>query len=274
MTLRRALMLTLLCILIAIPGTEGLLQMFDPLGVYTRQVDWHIFYNHLEAHETGYRLPTGTLHMTGYSATINVDGTRYTPDTAIGADCTIAAVGDSMTFGMGANDADVWVNQLAGRYADVKFINTGRPRYNIMDVLALIQHYPADGYVYLHTLNDDQPNDWQAWLSRGYVEPFKPALYYYWHHLRDTRPVTRDRFVTDEDMHRRALADIAAIDSVLIIAFDNDWLLDRLPDDTVIIPWHNNPISPADAHPNRAGHERMADEIHPHIDDFLAGVCQ
>lgn len=249
------------------------LRIIDPLGVYMRQVDWHIFYNNLQPHETGYRLPTGTLRMTGYEATINPAATRYTPDTAIGTHCTIATVGDSMTFGMGVNDADTWVNLIAQQFPDVTFINTGRPRYNILDVLALINHYPADGYLYLHTLNDNQPNDWQQWLSRGYVEPFKPALYYYYHHLRDTRPITSDRFITDDTMYHDSLRDIVAMDNVLILAMDNDWLLDGLTDDTVIIPWHNHPISPADAHPNPAGHMNMAGDMLPAITSFIEDVC-
>ncbi|MGB1286781.1 MAG: hypothetical protein ACPG7F_09635 [Aggregatilineales bacterium] len=259
-------------------GLTGLLveiglRVIDPLGVYMRQVDWHIFYNHLQPHETGYRLPDGTLRMTGYDATINPDASRYTPDTVIDTDCTIAAVGDSMTFGMGVNDSETWVNQLAMQFDDVTFINTGRPRYNIADAQALINHYPADGYIYLHTLNDNQPNNWQMWLSRGYVEPYKPALYYYYHDLYSR--IRGSRLPdTDEPMHRNALDTIAGMDNVLILAMDNDWLLDRLPDDTVIISWHDAPISAADAHPNPAGHINMALDMLPAIETFIESVCE
>src|SRR5262245_53206812 len=90
---------------------EILLRVVDP---------WDIqYFNDLEVMgnehfvsdaQRGYTLGDGSYRYSHWSATI-ADGTRLIPNTSPDAACEIVILGDSVAFGYGVDDADVWVNQ-------------------------------------------------------------------------------------------------------------------------------------------------------------------
>lgn len=261
---------TLVGIGFALCIVEVSLRVFDPAGIYARQVDLRIFYNHMRPDDAGYRFPEGVLDGYLYDATIQEDGSRYTPHTPLSADCTIAGIGDSFTFGYSVNDDDVWLSHLARALPDVQFINVGRPSYAAWEIARLPEMYPADGYLYLHYEDDNRQFNWRSAMLAAWVEPYRPALFYY---VEAVRRGQTSLPVPDDTRYSAAIDTLVKRGDVLFIAFDTDALLSRLPDDVVVIPWHNSPVSTADIHADAAGNARMASDMQPFIADFIERVC-
>src|SRR5688572_6915252 len=94
---------------------ETLLRFVDPWGAVTYftaggpTLDLYIPYGERDV------LPAGVYSFPIWTAHINPDHTRLVPDNAAG-NCRIAFVGDSVTFGLGVDDAETWVNLLAANH--------------------------------------------------------------------------------------------------------------------------------------------------------------
>ncbi len=105
----------------------------------------------------GYTLRDGVYHLSNWTLTV-ADDARVIPTTAASAACEVAILGDSVAMGNGVSDDQVWINQIAPKYPNVRFVNYGVTQYNSSNVLGTLHKYPdADAYLYLIIYNDVNP---------------------------------------------------------------------------------------------------------------------
>ena len=266
----------LFMLIITFAMIEAVLYFLDPLGVVTYL---HSFTRLEEASipsETGYTFASDEYHMLNYSYTINPDESRRVPASNSNADCTIAALGDSLTFGMGIEDNETWVNILAETYPDVEFLNYGRPVFSSGNVLRSYNAYSADAYMWLVVYNDDFP-DREYYLSRG---EYPLATRLYWIYVLYPAIFGELPFdfilesgvaVTNDGSSPSADVADAIAENTFIFGFD-EWPINAI-EQAIIIPRYTEVNSPMDAHPSAIGNQQIADGILPYMDDFIAEHC-
>lgn len=260
----RLILFACLVVTIGIIAIELILRATDPLGAYRYFViDVERFYRAAIPDDTrGYVLPPGQYTFADWSATVNADNTRFTPATPTHATCTIAFIGDSITFGMGVNDGETWVNLLAREYADVRFVNAGVIGYNTAQVLAMIRAVPADGYFYTMFDNDaDIPLDpmhdsippsallvtWRLRFGGGYAE------------------------VEDWVSFDAAMREIKALANVVTVGFTNAPVALRTDVPTVARWTHKR--SAMDGHANAVGNVEIAAAMRGRVGELVGRVC-
>jgi hypothetical protein len=266
---------TIMGISLSILLLEMLLRLTDPWGAvryFTATgptLDLYIPYGERDV------LPAGDYHFSSWSAHINPDHSRFVPDNGAG-NCKLAFVGDSVTFGLGVNDAETWVNLIASHHPEWNAINSGVAGYNSYAVRLTIADTPADMYIYLITNNDA---DLQ--LFHPVVEPhhtYHLALQIYWR----TWQIQQQAYERPPEMigsGRRFDRDILTLSShenILILGFANDELAQSAHDlspSVILVPPYTEPISFADPHPNQAGHRQIADTIDPFITEYSRAFC-
>jgi hypothetical protein len=266
---------------------EGLLRFTDP---------WDIrYFNDLAVMgnehfvgdaERGYIMPDGSYRYSHWSATI-ADSTRLTPATNAEAACEIVILGDSVAFGYGVDDADVWLNQLAAQFPDVHFVNTGVPRYNSTNVLRTFAAFPAgDAYLYLIINNDIasaiDPETMEfagggeglPFLVRyanfaiyrgggtAYIDPTDPTVL-----LSDTAETQRffsevDTLIADERLYLAAFELEASTNTLL----DRDYPV-------TVLEYPPQRISITDYHLTPAGNGELANQLVPLIETMVSERC-
>lgn len=259
--------ISLIILIACLLAADLFLVVVDPLGAHAYADDnARLASVAFPDAATGYMLAPGTHYLTRSVVTIGRDGRRIVPDTDSEADCTIAALGDSITFGFGVNDDATWVNQLARLYPDVRFINTAYSGYNSDNIRGAYENTIADGYVYLIINNDTgYPAVWEPnWRDK---ESLTGVAAYLAMASRQSRP----RWPAfEEDM--RVIFD----GDVLAFTFQEyelaAWLQDRYPQ-TIALPFWTSNNSRADNHPDRTGHTQIANSMVGHFDSWIEGVC-
>jgi lysophospholipase L1-like esterase len=254
---------------------EILLRMIDPWGAVRYfssagpTLDLYIPYGQRDV------LPSGEYSFPGWTAHVNPDHSRFVPDNGAGA-CRIAFVGDSVTFGLGVNDADTWVNLVAARHPEWNVINGGVSGYNSYAVRLSIADTPADAYVYLISYNDAErqifhPNVQSAPAFQSAIEIY--ARVWQIHNQGYEHP---EEFIASR---RRFDMDILALsrqENVLILGFATDTLAQsaqELDSSVMLLPPYTERISFADPHPNQAGHRQIAAALEPLAGDSLRLLC-
>jgi lysophospholipase L1-like esterase len=277
---RRLIVQILSILIITLVMLDAFLYHLDPLGVVAARHAQATFFTLMELHPTGYRLRTGTHRLHNYTMTITEEGYRAVPDNA-GAGCTIAAIGDSVTMGIGVDDSDTWVNLLAQALPDVYWINAGRSDYSVGNVLALLQNTPADGYLWVILGNDViTPFDGVPVLAQN-INIYLPATRLYIEYVRSLsqtsvryegqpgRPVAMEQYWDSADQ-------LLTTPNVLGFAFaDDDTGMDTASryDNVRIIPPFTARLSPADSHPSIEGHRQIANAMLPYVREFAASIC-
>jgi hypothetical protein len=278
---RRILIVILWTILVIILGTEALLRLTDPWGVNDVYDDLVLFHENFqfEPHR-GYVLPEGEYRFKQWTATINAQQTRVVPDTNLDASCTIAMVGDSVTFGHGVNDDETFTNQLARHFPEVHFIDAGLNGYNIGNVLGTIRSIDADAYVYFIIHNDDDPplQIGQEGRVTWRIVLYRFALLGMLNNDAEPDPVESEApaEVVYPDWFMTDAQSIASYDNVLIAANEGNSLLGYIETrdvPVVTIPKTNHRVSRADPHPNAEGHAEMAQSLLPHVALWIAEHC-
>lgn len=268
--IRRASIYILCCILACILMLDFMLWHVDPLGVVTWHYTFRAQHEVMAYHPTGFAYTTGEHWFYTYSATILADGSRRVPDTNMNADCTIVFVGDSVTFGQGVNDKDTWINQLAQRFPDVHFINSGRSAYSVGNVLLAKDYYVGDGYIWMLVGNDAEPTFFYDGSRPSANQPSATRIYLNWFLSRPGKGF--DRQATDEYWQA---VDTIATDNTLILAVDSDPLAfetrERYP--VHIIPRWTHSLSVADGHADTQGNQEIADNTLPFVEPFISRVC-
>lgn len=253
---------------------DASLYWIDPLGLVDAVHANHAYNAVMIDHPTGYALPSGTHHFHYWGATIQDDHSRYVPATNPNANCTIATIGDSMTFGLGVEDAETWVNILAGQFQDVHFINPARPDYSATNTAELKAYYPADGYIWLIIQGDEQvPYRYQN-VRPAY--PYPPATALYRTRLISQLRGEQTYHGRDNDMtgYWQAIHEIAD-EGVLLFGFQDSELANASTEQypVILIPPRSHPISAVDSHPRPEGHQQIAEAMYPYIEDFVERVC-
>ncbi len=147
---RRRLIKALAILVTTLITVEAMLYWIDPLGVYVYLSDQDTFFTQqvIVLSPDGYALKPGEYHFRHWQFSANQDGNRSVP-ASHGGNCTIAVLGDSVSFGWGVNDEDTWVNLLATANPGINIINTAKPGYSAGNIRRAIDLFPADGYIYL-----------------------------------------------------------------------------------------------------------------------------
>src|SRR5688572_13884306 len=109
--MRRAVIAVLLTFLATLAFIEGGLRLFDPLGA-RRYLDDAALYVYVHR-ARGYVMLPGVYQFSNWQVTILSDTSRAVPATNTSAPCTLALIGDSVTFGQGVSDGDTWANLMA-----------------------------------------------------------------------------------------------------------------------------------------------------------------
>ncbi|MEO1439550.1 MAG: hypothetical protein AAFV33_04050, partial [Chloroflexota bacterium] len=294
--MRKNLILILISTILSLALVEVGLRITDPLGVDDSLTTLRRMSAAAVADERGWALPPGRHNFGHWQATVDDDRHRVLPDANDG-DCTIAFVGDSVTFGYGVGDSAAWVNLLAAEF-DATFINAAVPGYNYDQIEATFNTREADGYVYLMIVNDAST---YVVLDFQFIEGAPPPP-------RGIRPFVQNRllratysYVTYWRFQRSrplrtvnvqvAPAEIDAAsmqpffeqlepaitrDDVLVFGFDDTWLSqmthEQFPQ-MVLIPRFTNPISVSDTHPDATGNIEIADAVRGPLTELVTRVC-
>lgn len=266
---RQNLILLLASFLIAVAGIEIYLWHADPYGLRLYLMDFRALTSHRTSHPTGTQYHVGHHELGGYSFTALPDGLRLVPDTGR-SECIITAIGDSVTFGMGVDDHETWVNLLAQRYPDVQFLNAGRPTYSVSNVLASYNYYDeSDAFIYIVIDDDDG-----EFLRHQYNSPpphiFAIQIYMYFWVYPAKSPFNMDNFMKD-------FVPLLQKDNILIIDFELDRLVlgdfaDQYPS-LRPVPMYTQVISRADPHPTPAGHIEIADNLEALVGELIEKNC-
>lgn len=276
--IRRTIIGILLTFLLCFAMLDALLFWFDPLGLVAYLHSFERMWETTAPSESGFTFIVGEHEMMGYSYTILEDRSRFVPATNPDATCTIVGIGDSLTFGMGVEDDETWVNLIASQYPNVHFINAGRPVFGAGNVYDSRDEYPADGYIWLVVSNDD-------FGDAGYTErstEYLPASRLYWLYVLypaifkgSAFNVVNEYGVEPDPNTPSPSADVAnlmlAEDNTLIFGFD-EYPTNRI-EEAILVPIYTDTVSPTDFHPSASAYRDIVDDIAPYIADFVTDIC-
>ncbi|MDW8172601.1 MAG: hypothetical protein RML73_08965 [Anaerolineae bacterium] len=265
------LLVVVLALVVSLLMLELLIRLSDPLGIIRYFIDTERFVFRLDD-QVGYRLEPGRYIFTRSQATILDDRTRFVPSTNNDALCVIVALGDSVTFGQGVNDDEVWVNLLARRFPQVKFVNAGVPGYNLPNLVPQYERFRDRSHAILYTLID---NDLEVSISRRQSSTAwiirHSALLLYVHALSLPRPPTMP-----ESEYRAYLDTLLADWRVFITAFTGSRISHQLakhyPQMMLQPLWTHN-LSFFDKHPSPQGHEQIAQNAAPLVERIIRQAC-
>lgn len=276
--IRRAIIFVLTMFLVIVLLLEMLLYWLDPLGLVAYMHSFERMYQTTIPDETGYTFIEGTHDMMNYSYTILDNHSRRIPATNLDATCVIAGIGDSVTFGMGVEDEQTWLNLVAEQFPNVQFVNWGRPVFGAENVYSSYQNYDADGYLWLVISNDDfgeagykerQPNYVSAlrlyWLYVLYPAIFGKPAYNVIHEY--TNDVDEDVISVSAQLAEQMLAH----DNILIFGFD-EYPTNRI-EAAITISYYDDTVGLFDHHPSFKGNQQIAASILPHVTDFVERIC-
>ena len=270
----RTFLKALLMVAVTFILLELALRVVDPWGLrYFDDVQKMSREMFVADSERIYGLNDGTFQFS-YWETHIADGKRVLPDASADTGCSVAFLGDSITFGHGVNDDQTWVNLIARDLPDVEIVNYGVPRYSSTNALLTRQAFPDHAaYIYIIFNNDSEPsydpaND--AELASGNNRPWL-VLYMQLLIRRTTpeAPIDATRFFSEVD-------DLLAAGRVHLVAFDDDVLTDLVIEreyDMHTVPFPPYPISVSDFHLNPQGNAELAANLLPFVENVADEAC-
>jgi hypothetical protein len=258
---RRALLISLITLLLTILLVDQALWKIDPQGVVRYFQDFAALSSHALPSPDGLRYAPGNYQFAMYKATIDLTGFRAVP-TNRGGSCRIAFIGDSVTFGMGS---DVSLVDVLAPYLEATVINAAIPGYNIENIVQMPNVVQADGYVYLVVQNDSEPPArWK--LPSGYAPP---AIMLYLDTLTSSGPVS-----VGDDYFREHAAPLLKRNDVLAFAFEGGLLTDAAQSiGAHVIPDYTGHVSRFDAHPSPEGAAQIAESMRGDVMRFVSQRC-
>lgn len=275
MTILRGCLRVTAPLAILLVALEVLLSLYDPMG-YSFFMDYQELITHYDAAHGGFA--PGTYDYPSWHVTINRDYTRAVPGTPDRADCTLIALGDSVTFGYGVDDDETFLRFLARAFPGVRFVNTGIPGANSTRVADTYERIEGDGYLYL-MLENDTLRDTLAIENRAQTPPVhwtRVSLYAVniYRLLKGTNPsmTGEEPSQAEIDSLLKDIEPLAADPRVLIFTYGDLAFMADVPHVPIAVP--ETTISPGDAHPDRAGHKQMADTMRPYVNDLIDRVCK
>ncbi len=251
-----ALVLVAVSLLVA----EAALALTDPLGFWRYYGDLRALRQNTWPHATRhYVIAPGLYEMAGWSFRIDLPNyTRHTPASNPDADCTVVALGDSVTFGWGVNDAETWPN-LYAEATGCKVINAGVYGYDVRAVEATYRAFPdADRYIYLLIFNDAAPGDEMQFAPLAGAG----ALRLYLHLLQASRETVVPVVIPDDFW--QAYDALVADPRVVVVGFRDGGLAEQVAASgrrIALLAPYTSRVSWADAHPDAAGQRGIAGQI-------------
>jgi hypothetical protein len=257
----------ILCsILLFVFSTEFLFTAFDPLGINRYDDDLRLYSNSVIDNNGLVVLLDGEHRFSNWTATIAA-GTRVTQTRS--SDCDIAFIGDSVTFGWGVNDADVWVNLLAQTYPTVEIRNYAYPGYDTANLSAAFRQIRADGYVYF-IIENDSGRGIQAGPRQSESRRWTLARYVL-HLTFMYRAQQRQIIATDE--FKAFLEGIPA--NTLMLGFTGEVLAGYAAEHhgAILVERYTEALSAGDGHANVVGNQQIYAAVLPHVDAFIRRIC-
>ena len=250
---------------ISLVSVEILIRSVDPSGGYVYFSDLRLARRATIADDDlGAAFLPGFYAMSSWAFEIGADGYRKTPNAPINAGCTVAIIGDSVTFGLGVDDGETYTALLQAGYPDVRLINAGMNGYNAGNFGPVADATPADGYVYYHIPNDAQPRkEWRP-------EQPAPLLWGWRVYLGSATPATAPD--VDPALRAERYGDFLDRDNLLILTPNHDqWLIEA--HGAIPVPMWTSYNSLRDHHPDALGHQQIADSIRGYVDGFIQEIC-
>lgn len=253
---------------------EGLLRTFDPLRIELVRSDWHEIAP-VPGEQGILVIDPGVYRLTENTVTIGADGFRVLPDTNLDAACTIAFIGDSVTFGWGVDDHEVFANRIAREFPNVRFINASAPGSDNLQLLWMMEHTAANGYIHLIYENDARDIALKNTAPRVQITAADRLLYTRWYIKRLYSVYSRAPEVINTADFFAALDGMRDY-NVLFFAQRSNPLIDRITErypEVVVLDWTWRQLNWADSHPDPAGHEAGARLMLPYVREFVQETC-
>lgn len=252
----RRIAVALILVALTLLTSEALLRWIDPLGFWRYYNDLRAVRSNTWPHaDRHFVAAPGRFELMGWSYRVDLpDYTRHTPSSKNEAGCTIVALGDSVTFGLGVDDGETWPNLLAEQ-TDCSVVNAGVPGYDLWTVYKTYTAFPeADKYVYLLIENDAAHDTERLADVPPSVSAVKAYLYLLEIGAHHAHPAT----VPDDFW---AVYDALASDPrVIICGFRDGGLAEQVAasgrEITLLEPYTSR-ISWADAHPDSTGQTQI-----------------
>ena len=286
----RSFLGALLIVVLTFGAIELGLRWLDPWGLHYF-TDLETLANDIYTPDPlrGYTLRDGVYHLSNWTLTV-ADEARVVPTTAASAACKVAILGDSVAMGNGVSDDQVWINQIAPEYPNVRFVNYGVTQYNSSNVLGTLRKYPdADAYLYLIIYNDVNPAiDMTTQRFSGarsnelmIIRYMNFALY---HGGNSDRPVFDDpaALLPESPESERFFADldqITADSRVTLAAFADEPLTNSINAQgytlDVLPPYPGEyRLSYTDYHLNPQGNAVLAGMLNPVVGEMITSACE
>lgn len=256
---------SVILIAITLMALEAALTFIDPLGVvYYRDI--RTIENESKRQDlSGYTFASShKTHLTKWSFETTPDGTRSVPGISLSGP-KVRFYGDSVTFGMGVDDANTWVSIVCSSL-HLNCTNYGRGGYPASNTVELMQATAHRGCaVFLTIHNDMETMDDFIYGNQSW----RPMILDYWHFLTVGRYAGYARL--DNTAYQQAMQYAASRPNTLLLAFDghNYGKMVREQYGAVLIPNFTSRISVVDTHPNNEGNRQIAEYILPILDEWL-----
>jgi hypothetical protein len=274
-------------VLITLGLLEFLVSRIDPWGLYYLDDLKTLYRGYISDDLRGYRLGDGEYSFRHWTAKVE-NGTRIIPssgsDTSL---CKLVFLGDSVTFGQGVSDNEVWINLIASKIPNVHFVNTGTPGYSSTNVLGTYKAFPgANAYIYLIAGNDTDPAfdlaDLKSQADQFERQPWLARYVAYMISLsRVNNTATISPMSSEKPDHSRFFGELDQLvqdDKLTIVGLLNDpnplaeEILQRGYDLKTINYWtHFN--SRIDGHANAEGNQEIAAQMMPIVQSVVNQEC-
>ncbi|MEL6404757.1 MAG: SGNH/GDSL hydrolase family protein [Chloroflexota bacterium] len=262
----RLSIITFLISLLLCGGALEIFLRFDPLGVLAYREWLNFTYTDSRPDPTGYSFVAGTYIIDGKLVTIDERGNRATP-TVNSPDCTIAIVGDSVTFGIGVSDDATYPYLLSNVFPQIQFINTGKPGYDSTNLSRVVEDTPADAYIYLIVSND-------ITAPREHINAVPVSFSAITTHIRYFQAIGQEA-EPEPTLYSESL-DIITRENVMMFSagehISHEHAEVYLGTTIEVIPRETR-VSPADGHPNELGHQAIANVIAPYVATLPTNNC-
>lgn len=268
---RQNIIIALIATILSIIGLELFIRMVDPLGIIQYQDDLRFIYSAAREHdERGVALVPGLYESDRWSFSIGYDGYRVTPSRNYNAECTIAMIGDSVTFGFGVNDSETFTELLQQRFEGFQFINSGVSGYNSGNFEPTASEINADGYIYTQIKNDYAPAlGTSTFKERQNI--FSGLERYTWATWFDGRRKYLSNNAIWSEYGGRYGGFLERDNLLIFTPHQNAWLIAQYGATSIGL-W-DSVISPHDGHPTAEGHRQLMGEMAEYVELFLNDVC-
>lgn len=244
---------------------EALLRVVDPWGIQQAMATSRVVYEGYAIDGDRVILVPGTYDNGDWHYTVLADGTRRVPESSADGQCTLAFVGDSVTFGWGVNDEDTFASVVASARPEWRVLNYGVAGYNRGDIQRLLQTLDVDAVVWL-TIENDDGGDLASQIYGGSDPATGLLLEQYGRGLQQTIARNQQGPVVASDAYITLAKEVLA-DGVQIFSFADNPLPAGIPG-VHWLPAPTHTISRGDPHPNAQGHREIAEAMLP---DLMCG---